>query len=232
VKADRWRILVGDDAHRIDALVRQSPDRAYDVDFFESFAAEVGLKLHRSEIAPTYMLATNEPEGRPALVAGLQGVAARVLWQQEQLTILARELGVESNPVLLGEMESMLLSDVQARLHRDVRLAVRMACLPTELPAVIRNLELLPSLRMTAQCAVGTLNVASPSPDHALTLSLRSAAPSDANLLWMRIEPALARPQKIALWGETRQDFVLHRALKTALDPLATFSPGRFFGGI
>ena len=47
VKADRWRILVGDDAHRIDALVRQSPERAYDVDFFESFAAEVGWRLGR-----------------------------------------------------------------------------------------------------------------------------------------------------------------------------------------
>ena len=30
VKADRWRILVGKDAHRIDELVRQSPERAYD----------------------------------------------------------------------------------------------------------------------------------------------------------------------------------------------------------
>jgi hypothetical protein len=47
VKADRWRILVGDDAHRIDELVRQSPERAYDVDFFEGFAAEVGWRLGR-----------------------------------------------------------------------------------------------------------------------------------------------------------------------------------------
>jgi NAD(P)-dependent dehydrogenase (short-subunit alcohol dehydrogenase family) len=45
VKADRWRILVGDDAHRIDELVRKSPERAYDLDFFEDFAAEVGWRL-------------------------------------------------------------------------------------------------------------------------------------------------------------------------------------------
>jgi NAD(P)-dependent dehydrogenase (short-subunit alcohol dehydrogenase family) len=45
VKADRWRILVGHDAERIDDLVRQSPERAYEVDFFESFAAEVGWRL-------------------------------------------------------------------------------------------------------------------------------------------------------------------------------------------
>jgi NAD(P)-dependent dehydrogenase (short-subunit alcohol dehydrogenase family) len=45
VKADRWRILVGDDAHKIDELVRQSPERAYDVDFFENFAREAGWRL-------------------------------------------------------------------------------------------------------------------------------------------------------------------------------------------
>src|ERR1700738_1646402 len=45
VKADRWRILVVADAQRIDHLVRQSPERAYDVDFFESFATEVGWGL-------------------------------------------------------------------------------------------------------------------------------------------------------------------------------------------
>src|ERR1700694_1698933 len=36
VKADRWRILVGEDARRIDAMVRQSPERAYDVDFLRA----------------------------------------------------------------------------------------------------------------------------------------------------------------------------------------------------
>ena len=47
VKADRWRILVGEDAHKIDALVRQSPERAYDVDFFQSMAAEIGWRVGR-----------------------------------------------------------------------------------------------------------------------------------------------------------------------------------------
>jgi NAD(P)-dependent dehydrogenase (short-subunit alcohol dehydrogenase family) len=47
VKADRWRILVGDDAHKIDELVRQSPERAYDIDFFESFADQAGWRLGR-----------------------------------------------------------------------------------------------------------------------------------------------------------------------------------------
>ena len=45
VKADAWRILVGDDAHALDEKVRQSPGRAYDVDFFEQMAAEIGWRL-------------------------------------------------------------------------------------------------------------------------------------------------------------------------------------------
>ena len=45
VKAGRWRILVGEDAQRIDDLVRRSPERAYDIDFFESFATEVGWRV-------------------------------------------------------------------------------------------------------------------------------------------------------------------------------------------
>jgi NAD(P)-dependent dehydrogenase (short-subunit alcohol dehydrogenase family) len=45
VKADKWRILVGPDAHVIDELVRQSPERAYDVDFFEDFATKAGWRI-------------------------------------------------------------------------------------------------------------------------------------------------------------------------------------------
>src|SRR5436309_15951560 len=45
VKAERWRILVGDDAHRLDERVREKPDKAYDLDFYQSFAAEVGWRL-------------------------------------------------------------------------------------------------------------------------------------------------------------------------------------------
>ncbi len=45
VKADRWRILVGKDAHRLDEMVRQSPEQAYDFDFFQRFAAESGWRL-------------------------------------------------------------------------------------------------------------------------------------------------------------------------------------------
>lgn len=45
VKAERWRILVGEDAQELDKRVRQTPERAYDRDFFEDFAKLVGWRL-------------------------------------------------------------------------------------------------------------------------------------------------------------------------------------------
>ena len=33
VREKRWRILVGDDAHRLDARVRANPEDVYDLDF-------------------------------------------------------------------------------------------------------------------------------------------------------------------------------------------------------
>jgi short-subunit dehydrogenase len=47
VKEDKWRILVGDDAHAIDQRVRATPEQAYDIDFFDRFAADVGWKVGR-----------------------------------------------------------------------------------------------------------------------------------------------------------------------------------------
>ena len=47
VKADRWRILVGDDAHQLDERVREAPEEAYDDKFYEDFATEVGWRVGR-----------------------------------------------------------------------------------------------------------------------------------------------------------------------------------------
>src|SRR5262249_20911468 len=45
VKAGQWRILVGDDARKLDARVRQSPENAYTPEFYQSFAQEVGWRI-------------------------------------------------------------------------------------------------------------------------------------------------------------------------------------------
>jgi NAD(P)-dependent dehydrogenase (short-subunit alcohol dehydrogenase family) len=47
VKAERWRILVGKDAEMLDQRVRQAPERAYDPDFYKSFAEEIGWQVGR-----------------------------------------------------------------------------------------------------------------------------------------------------------------------------------------
>jgi NAD(P)-dependent dehydrogenase (short-subunit alcohol dehydrogenase family) len=45
VKAEHWRILVGDDAHMLDERVRQTPEQAYTPEFFESYRTAVGWRL-------------------------------------------------------------------------------------------------------------------------------------------------------------------------------------------
>jgi len=45
VKAGQWRILVGDDAHRLDQKVRQAPEEAYTLEFYESLIKEVGWRI-------------------------------------------------------------------------------------------------------------------------------------------------------------------------------------------
>jgi hypothetical protein len=47
VKAERWRILVGDDAHRMDQMVRAEPENAYEPEFFERLTSAVGWRLGR-----------------------------------------------------------------------------------------------------------------------------------------------------------------------------------------
>jgi hypothetical protein len=46
VRAGRWRILVGDDAVKMDALVRADPEQAYEPAFFDVLAKEVGWRLN------------------------------------------------------------------------------------------------------------------------------------------------------------------------------------------
>src|SRR6516164_6955815 len=45
VKAGQWRILVGDDAHKLDQKVRQAPEEAYTLEFYESLTKDVGWRI-------------------------------------------------------------------------------------------------------------------------------------------------------------------------------------------
>ena len=46
VKAERWRILVGDDAQALDRMVRADPEAAYEQGFYERMASEAGWRLN------------------------------------------------------------------------------------------------------------------------------------------------------------------------------------------
>src|SRR4029077_1616463 len=45
VKSDTWRILVGEDAQRMDEMVRADPAHAYEPGFFERMADDTGWRL-------------------------------------------------------------------------------------------------------------------------------------------------------------------------------------------
>jgi hypothetical protein len=45
IRRGEWRILVGDDARALDALVRAAPERAYEPGFMEQLRAQGHLNL-------------------------------------------------------------------------------------------------------------------------------------------------------------------------------------------
>jgi NAD(P)-dependent dehydrogenase (short-subunit alcohol dehydrogenase family) len=47
VRAERWRILVGEDAHVMDEMVRADPENAYEPDFFQRLTSGVGWRIGR-----------------------------------------------------------------------------------------------------------------------------------------------------------------------------------------
>lgn len=47
VRAERWRILVGSDAELLDRLVRETPEEAYEMSFFERFVTQAGWQMPR-----------------------------------------------------------------------------------------------------------------------------------------------------------------------------------------
>ena len=97
-----------------------------------STAAMLGLKLHHSGLSPTYLLATNEPEGQTAFVVGLQGTAARVRWQEEEFMRRIREAGLD------------LLQKCWVKWNSPICATCRRVCilpyvLPPESPACPQN---------------------------------------------------------------------------------------------
>ena len=51
MRVGEWRILVGDDAHTVDALVRSRPREAYDPEFMDDLRATGSFGALRSVVA-------------------------------------------------------------------------------------------------------------------------------------------------------------------------------------
>ncbi len=193
-------------------------------------AFRLGFELHHAHLAITYLLATNEVDGTPMLLVGLQGSPERVQWQAEECGKRIQAAGIPNSFVRLSEKHLTNLLDKQARLDDATALAVRASLTPDSIEGALKSLD--SGLAVTADCALGTLSIDSPHADTALVRSLAKAFPAEANLLWMRLPAELREQEKISVWGAVRGEFFLHRALKTSLDPHNTFSPGRFHGRI
>lgn len=200
----------------------------------EACAARIGLKLHLLRLAPSYIIASNEPEGKPRLIIGLQGTKSRIKWQAEEFNrlITSEEEGQLTSLNYLSETVFRQLHNSQARRQQDLIFSARISCLPDELPQLAAKLQKIQALKFTLHCATGIVNLMSTEFDPAILSQVRSLVPHSANILWTHLDSSLVALEDIPLWGVKREDFLLQRSLKQALDPKATFSPGRFVGRI
>jgi glycolate oxidase FAD binding subunit len=189
---------------------------------------EIGLSLYHARLALAYVAATNEMPGRPLLIVGTHGSRSRVDWQVDSCADIIEKTGLPARGRDLTLDEIAALRDVQARLQSP--LAARITCLPAETPSLAGVVERIPAASVTAQVSVGTISSGLPQVDFDRIATIQAAIPKGANLRWQSLETSDSRREQIAIWGERREDFQLQRALKQAVDPSGTFSPGRFYG--
>ena len=65
VREERWRILVGDDAHRLDEMVREYPEEAYSEGFLAKLRERVEWNLGRLGCANTASAVPKDARSRP-----------------------------------------------------------------------------------------------------------------------------------------------------------------------
>ncbi|MCW3051047.1 MAG: FAD/FMN-containing dehydrogenase, partial [Chthonomonadales bacterium] len=193
-------------------------------------AVRLGLELHQAQLASTFLVATNEPEGVPRLVVGLQGVSARVDWQVNEFGRRVSAARWNSLPNIIPPPELIGLRDRMAANGPAGSFAVRIAMLPSQLSAFVAALADLPQIRATVHCASGIVSLSANDVTPDTVRRVKTLLPKDANVVWTRLDAILAEQEKIALFGETRAEFGLQQALKKSLDPRNTFCPGRFLG--
>ena len=193
-------------------------------------AVRLGLELHQAQLAAAFLVATSEPEGAPRLVIGLQGVSVRVDWQVNEFGRRVSAARWNSLPNVLPPPELAALRDRLAGCGPAGSFGLRVSLLPSQLPGFVAGLAEMPEICATVHCASGIVSVSANDAAAGTVRRVTALLPKDANVVWTRLDTALAEQEQIALFGETRAEFGLHRALKKSLDPHDTFSPGRFLG--
>jgi hypothetical protein len=103
-------------------------------------------------------------------------------------------------------------------------------CLPSELTAVVAKLSTHPGAQLRADCAVGTIHLALDQADPTAVDSELKAITSLYTCVWTRLNAGDTKTHSVPLSGIGKDDRQLQKALKAALDPKDTFSPGRFPG--
>ena len=179
-----------------------------------------------------------EPTCAVALGAGtafdlglrVEGFAAGVAHQVARMVEIARAAGAAAEP---------LADDVAAvfwRRHNAVRTAgplrIRVAALPTRLPAVAARLAGLGTLAWYATLGVGVAGGAVPDAAAAATVLTAARAELVSGGGSLVVEDAPDALADIDRWGPPPAGFSIMQRLKRRFDPDGRLNPGRFVGGL
>jgi len=165
------------------------------------------------------------------ILAGLHGAADRLNWQEAELTRLMTKADFSDGPVELSAEQVLDLGDRVAR-QRDAEstgVAATISVLPTDVEITMTRLRQVDAdtLAMNADAATGVISLSTRRADRSLLREVRSTLPPGANLRWTRMPDEIAPADTAPMPAPARH---LQRALKQALDPLDTFSPGVLVG--
>ncbi len=193
-------------------------------------AVNAGFKLHLAGVSPTMVQATTDLEGSCALTVGFEGTAKRVEWQTSEAARRLSDEGIRSPGTLLTDVQYANLNNWPATIATDAQASFRASCLPAELSAIVSRIAAIPTSNILADCAVGSLHCSFSTADCSTVAALSAIMPLHSNCVWTRLDIDDDCADSIPRWGNMREERHLQAAIKSSLDPLNTFSPGRFPG--
>ncbi len=217
------------------------PESASTVVFARTSAPAIGrlmLEMKKAQLEPS-AVAAMWSEGGFDLGCRFEGFDAGVRKQREHLTTVARQLDVP-NEVLDGSAADSFWSRQNSVREAPATVRMKLACLPTEVPAVAS--DVWTSLRQGLQApravfypTVGLAFVAGNLRDVAtLAAAVEQARESLAargGHLVLHAAPSELRA-RTDVWGGPASSAVLFRRVKDALDPEHRLAPGRTVGGL